>query len=116
MTAALAFCLNVSSYTPGVFSFGSKSAGGCEVDLDGGQYLTSQQLYIPVNISNLRIGGGSLIASPSFPKDEYMIKVGDMYSCMNPQGSCNEDLGFPELFLDGSGLANGYIIICNHQA
>ena len=55
--AALAYCLNVSTYTPGVFSFGAKDSGGCEVDLNGGEFLTSQPLLIPTNISNMRIGG-----------------------------------------------------------
>ena len=53
----------------------------------------------------MRIGGGSLKATAAL-KDKFMITVGGG-SCHNPQGSCNEDIGFPELFLDGSGYANG---------
>lgn len=104
LQAALAYCLNVSTYTPGVFPFGARNAGGCEVDLDGGEFLTSQTMLIPPNISNIRIGGGSLIATKAL-QDQFLVAVGG--ECLNPQGSCNEDIGFPELFLDGSGYANG---------
>ena len=104
--AALAYCLNVSTYTPGDFSFGARDAGGCEVDLDGGEFLTSQTLAIPAYVSNIRIGGGSLVATQAM-KDQFLVTVGSLSDCHNPQGSCNEDIGFPELFLDGSGYANG---------
>jgi hypothetical protein len=36
-----------------------------------------------------------------------MIDVGGDVHCSHPQGSCNEDVGFPQLFLDGSHVANG---------
>eukprot|EP01047_Picozoa_sp_COSAG01_P133984 COSAG01_NODE_64051_length_278_cov_0.564246_1_plen_92_part_11 len=36
-----------------------------------------------------------------------MIAVGGDVRCDNPQGSCNEAIGFPQLFLDGSRVANG---------
>ena len=36
-----------------------------------------------------------------------MIAVGGDVRCDHPQGSCNEDIGFPQLFLDGSNVANG---------
>ena len=36
-----------------------------------------------------------------------MIAVGGDVRCDHPQGSCNEDVGFPQLFLDGAHVANG---------
>jgi hypothetical protein len=39
--------------------------------------------------------------------DRFMIEVGGTAPCDHPQGSCNVDIGFPSLFLDGNRVANG---------
>ena len=39
-----------------------------------------------------------------------MIEIGGTLPCTNPQGSCNEDIGLPGLFLDGSGVAAGVVV------
>jgi hypothetical protein len=225
--AALAFCVNRSRHIDGMFPTTARDAGGCTVDLEGGEYLISTTLRIPAYTSNMQIARGSLVAnakspawlqadpqvgasgaacvtgfpmnrtgqwcqalqpgsgptaslcreeccalpscdvwqwcppgapcysttgnlscwldkkqqtpfnattectpaSPSNPKSSgwigesrpsspapppspwsggrFMIAVGGDVHCNHPQGSCNEDVGFPQLFLDGSNVANG---------
>mmetsp|Transcript_53131 Transcript_53131/g.172757 ORF Transcript_53131/g.172757 Transcript_53131/m.172757 type:complete len:137 (+) Transcript_53131:467-877(+) len=59
-------------------------------------------------VANMQLGHGSLVADPnSFPQDGFLLVVGKQGSCKVPQGSCNMDLNFPELFLDGSMVASG---------
>ena len=43
----------------------------------------------------------------AFPAGGFLLVVGVAGSCNVPQGSCNVDLAFPELFLDGSHVASG---------
>jgi hypothetical protein len=57
------FCVNASKIPPGKFPDGAADAGGCTVDLDGGEYLISQTLIIPTYVSNMRIQTGSLVAN-----------------------------------------------------
>lgn len=53
--------------------------------------------------------GASMKKPPPPPfNGSYMVVVGGTETCISPdQGSCNEDVGFPELFLDGSHVAAG---------
>jgi hypothetical protein len=221
---ALAFCINASNHIPGKFPVGARDAGGCTVDLEGGEFLISEPLVIPTYTSDIEIGRGALVANPasevwaqphsvllpeganaasacgasSFPTSrasqwcqnlvrgystsaaecateccssscevwqwcppgvpcyattgnhscwlgapyaaatcaaatsdpksigwlggsrvapptpapgqwggKFMIQVGGDVKCNHPQGSCNEDVGFPQLFLDGSHVAGG---------
>jgi len=111
-------CLNQSSLSPnGVFpgsrSFGNgkniKDMGGCHVDLAGGEYLISSPLEIPEYNANMILGGGSLVASKDFsPPGGFMVIIGNEDSiCKNlPQKSCNIDINFPDLFMDGSHVAS----------
>ena len=96
---------------PGQDSFGNgkyiADAGGCTVDLGGGAWKLSTPVRIPEYVGNLVLGHGSLIADSAFPADSFLIVVGVAGSCNVPQGSCNVDLAFPELFLDGSTVASG---------
>ena len=40
-----------------------------------------------------------------------MIQVGGTVKCVAPgQGSCNENIGFPGLFIDGSHVAAGIVV------
>ena len=225
---ALQFCINASNHIPGKFPVGARDAGGCTVDLEGGEFLISEPLVIPTYTSDIQIARGALIANPksevwaqphsvllpeganaapatqacsssSFPTNrssqwcqnlepgaagsaeecatqccsvagcdvwqwcprgapcyattgnrscwlgahfeaatcaaassdskskgwlggsrvspptpapgqwggKFMIQVGGDVKCNHPQGSCNEDVGFPQLFLDGSHVAGG---------
>lgn len=54
----------------------------------------------------MQFGRGSLVASPAFDGD-FLFVVGVAGSCHVPQGSCNIDINFPELFLDGAHVASG---------
>lgn len=77
--------------------------GGCYVDLEGGEYRVSKTLDIPEYTANMQFGFGSLVASPDFT-DDFLLTVGrESDGCKVPQRSCNIDINFPELFLDGSG-------------
>jgi hypothetical protein len=114
------FCVNYSSvidflgHFPGDASFGNgkyiRNAGGCVIDLSGGEYLLSKPIVFPEYIANINFGHGSLVADPTpgvFPPDSFLLVVGIAGSCKIPQGSCNIDINFPELFLDGSHVASG---------
>jgi len=118
--ACVAACVNYSialdplGHFPGDASFGNgryiANAGGCEIDLGGGEYKLSAPVIIPEYLGNLRLGHGSLIADDApgvFPAGGFLVVVGVEGSCKVPQGSCNLDLGFPELFLDGRHVASG---------
>ena len=61
---ALALCVNASRHTKGTFPDFARDGRGCSVDLAGGEYLVSKPLQIPTYTSNLRVGGGSLVANP----------------------------------------------------
>jgi hypothetical protein len=43
--------------------------------------------------------------------DRFMIEVGGSEPCDHPQGSCNVNIGFPSLFLDGNHVASGIRIV-----
>ena len=44
-------------------------AGGCAVDLEGGEYRISKPLLLPEMSANMQFGHGSLVASPDFEGD-----------------------------------------------
>ena len=81
--------------------------GGCEIDLAGGEFRVSQPVVIPEYNANMQLGHGSLVAGPGFPLGGFLVVIGTDGSCKVPQGSCNIDLNFPELFLDGRHRAGG---------
>eukprot|EP00929_Paragymnodinium_shiwhaense_P015937 TRINITY_DN124023_c0_g1_i1.p1 TRINITY_DN124023_c0_g1~~TRINITY_DN124023_c0_g1_i1.p1 ORF type:complete len:503 (+),score=54.08 TRINITY_DN124023_c0_g1_i1:52-1560(+) len=82
-------------------------AGGCLVDLDGGEYRISRSIQIPELVANMQLGHGSIVAdAKNFTQDGFLLVVGVKGSCKVPQGSCNMDLNFPDLFLSGSNVAN----------
>ena len=57
---------------------------------------------------------GSLVATKSFPSDQFMIYVGSASGpCNNGQGSCNLKFSFAGLFIDGNRTAAGAFQI-NH--
>eukprot|EP00054_Salpingoeca_dolichothecata_P016149 m.94183 g.94183 ORF g.94183 m.94183 type:complete len:453 (+) comp21842_c0_seq6:247-1605(+) len=126
-TAALQACIQVcvnqsllspNGVFPGTFSFRPKygairDAGGCFIDLDGGEYRISQTLAFPELVANINMGFGSIVAGPSFPASEFLIQIGIPGSCKVPQGSCNIDINFPEIFVSGSRQAAGCFQINN---
>lgn len=111
---AVSACVNRSvANTNGVFpgmedGWGPvRDAGGCVIDLDGGEYRISGPVVIPEFVANMEFGHGSIFADAlNFPRDSFLLVVGVKGSCQVPQGSCNMDLNFPDLFLDGGRVAN----------
>ena len=79
-----------------------RDAGDAALDLEGGMYLISAPLVVPPNFANLAITRGSLIASPSFPPDRFLIEVGGP---TNDDG--NIDVSLSGLFLDAFQVAAG---------
>lgn len=54
------------------------------------------------------VGGSSKKPYTPVVNTFFLIQVGGTETCVSPhQGSCNEDIGFPGLFLDGSHVASG---------
>ncbi len=76
--------------------------------------MLSSPIYIPEYVGNMALGHGSLVADDSgaFPANSFLLIVGDPSGCNVPQGSCNVDLAFPELFFDGRHVASALQI--NH--
>ena len=99
LTACIAQCVNQSKNSPNGFfpgqdtspTFGPiRDAGGCWVDLDGGEYRISKPLMLPEMVANMQFGGGSIVASPDFDagKDPaFLFVIGVQGSCKVPQGS-----------------------------
>lgn len=85
--------------------------GGVTIDLQGGDYLLSRPLEIPVGFGNVHITSGTIRAAATFPASAYLIEIGgSLAGCqqMDPkQKSCNENLGFQDLMLDGQLQAAG---------
>jgi hypothetical protein len=81
--------VNVSKFTNATFPDGAGDAGGCTVDLDGGEYLVSQTLVIPTYVSNMRIQTGSLVANT---KSKMWQVVPDAVGMHAVAGACS----FPE--------------------
>eukprot|EP01063_Lacrimia_lanifica_P041119 TRINITY_DN94_c0_g2_i1.p1 TRINITY_DN94_c0_g2~~TRINITY_DN94_c0_g2_i1.p1 ORF type:complete len:512 (+),score=199.57 TRINITY_DN94_c0_g2_i1:50-1537(+) len=113
--ASLQVCLDQAVRSPngnfpGDTSFGNGKAvrdmGGCEIDLEGGEYIISQPIVLPEYVANMQFGHGSLVAAPGF-KGDFLFVIGIQGSCKVPQGSCNMDINFPELFIDGAHRASG---------
>ena len=110
-------CLNQSKLSPngnfpGDTSFGNgksvRDMGGCSIDLQGGEYRISQSLILPEYNANMQFGHGSLVAADDFQGDFlFIVGSNEKGSCNVPQGSCNIDINFPELFLDGRHVTSG---------
>jgi hypothetical protein len=120
LQACVQACVNFSvtldplGHFPGDASFGNgkyiANAGGCSIDLGGGEYKLSRPVQIPQYLGNMALGHGSLVADATpgvFPANSFLLVVGVQGACTVPQGSCGLDFSFPELFLDGSHVASG---------
>jgi hypothetical protein len=97
-----------------------KNCGSVTLDLQGGEYILSAPLDIPMYYGNLNMERGTIRASPTFPRDQWMVQVGHSSNDTNgtescqttgPQLCCNEFINFQNLFLDSSHRAAGGIRI-----
>ena len=93
LNAAIHVCLNQSAISPNGFFPGEDSTpqfgpirdmGGCDIDLEGGEYRISKALQLPEMNANMQFGHGSLVASPNFVGD-FLFVVGVKGSCRVPQ-------------------------------
>lgn len=93
-------------------SDGIVDLGGAVVDLDGGCYLLSTPFVIPQFLGNLHVQSGELRATASFSGGASLVQVGAA-KCNTPsgQGSCNENIGFHAITLDGSHTAETCLAI-----
>lgn len=120
LQACVQACVNFSvtldplGHFPGDSSFANgwyiANAGGCSIDLAGGEFKLSRPVLIPEYIGNMALGHGSLVADDTpgvFPAESFLLVVGVQGSCKVPQGSCGLDFSFPELFVDGRHVASG---------
>ena len=82
---ALAALFNTSALAPKQMASNITDFGGATLDLNGGVYLISAPVLVPLLAGNVRITGGTLRAASSFPKDRYLIEVGSA-DC-NPTGT-----------------------------
>merc|ERR1719201_2927732 len=57
------------------FGNGGQDHGGATLHLNGGMYLVSAQLNYSA-AGNIRICCGSLLAAPSFPPEQYLLRIG----------------------------------------
>jgi hypothetical protein len=105
MIAALS---NTTRAATPMMASGIHNLGGATLDLEGGTYLISAPLAMPDFRGNWRIRGGTLRASPSFPKNRFLIEVGS-HSCQpkDNQNVCSEFVGMDNIFLDGGHTAAG---------
>ena len=113
-TNAMAALLNHSSHAVPPMADAIVNLGGATLDLRGGEYLVSQPLIIPKLVGNVRIRGGSLLASPSFPAGRFLIEVGEEgCNAKVPQAVCNEMIGLDSIFLDAAHVAAGGIKVAS---
>jgi hypothetical protein len=113
-SAAFAAALvDMLSRGSGNMSDGIKDLGGVVMDLQGGEYLLSAPLVIPQFFGNMRFIDGTLRAMAStFNASRYLVEVGATpCKTRSGQGSCNENVGFSGLTLDGAHVAAGCLKI-----
>jgi hypothetical protein len=108
--AALAILLNRSAAGT-VMANKIHDLGGAVLQLSGGTYLISKPIHIPAGFGNFKIIYGTLRAAPMFPKDRYLVEIGDSAALCKKndprQKSCNENVGVEDLMLDGQLVAKG---------
>eukprot|EP00040_Diaphanoeca_grandis_P016284 m.83959 g.83959 ORF g.83959 m.83959 type:complete len:720 (-) comp25691_c0_seq1:48-2207(-) len=84
---------------------------GAVLDLQGGEYLISSPVIIPMFFGNFYIQGGTLRASSTFPSDGYLITIGHTGCDPDYAASCNEFIGISRMLLDASHTAAGGVNI-----
>ena len=102
VAAAMAALLNASAPYGQHGDKWMRDCGDAALDLEGGMYLVSAPLVVPPNFANLQVTRGSLIASPSFPRDRFLVEVGGPTS-----NDGNINVALSGLFLDASQVAAG---------
>ena len=106
----------IAQTAPRLMASRIRDLGGVRIDLQGGDYALSRPFRVPQWLGNFKIGGGSVRALPSFPRDRYLIEVGgNATACAladHGQKSCNANVGIEDLLVDGgNGTALGGILL-----
>jgi len=92
---------------------GHYDLGGAVLDLSGGVYLIDRPVSFPALYANFRVTRGTLLASPQFPADQYMLVVGGQGCSETKDGGCNRNVDISHMTLDGQSTAFGGIVV-NH--
>lgn len=110
--ALCAQLFNASAHASHDMASGIVDFGGATLDLNGGEYVVSAPIVVPVFVGNVRITGGTLRASKSFPPDRFLIEVGSA-TCQpkDKQNVCNEFIAIHDIFLDAAHVAAGGVIV-----
>jgi len=94
--------------------------GGATLDLMGGQYLLSAPLVFPTFVGNAQIVRGTLRASATFPRGQWLVMIGSTRCAPilpsgkpDPQGSCNEFINLSEILFDAAHVAAGGIHVAH---
>lgn len=106
--ALCAQLFNGTARAPHEMALGIADFGGAALDLGGGEFLVSAPIQIPAYVGNIRITGGTLRASKSFPSDRFLIEVGTGVNCKDV---CNEFITIHDIFLDAAHSAGGGVVI-----
>ncbi|KAJ1382332.1 Pectin lyase fold/virulence factor [Sesbania bispinosa] len=92
-----------------------KDLGGAQIDLQGGSYLISRPLQLPVaGVGNLMIHGGSIRASDNFPSNGHLIDLsnsGESKKGSTSQSYNYEYITFKDLLLDSNYRGGGISVI-----
>ena len=116
LTQAMTALTNTSAHAPDAMADCIANLGGATLDLGGGEFLISAPLIIPPHVGNVRIRGGTLRASPSFPPTRFLVEIGQAgctTGCggkVEKQKVCNEMIGLESLFFDASHIAAGGVL------
>ncbi|KAF7801331.1 polygalacturonase QRT3 [Senna tora] len=113
LLAAMADAVNGSNYKGYMMMQGITNVGGAQINLQGGNYLISRPLRLPVTgVGNLQIHGGTIRASDTFPSDGYLIDLSptnDKTSSSSPYNY--EYITFKDLLLDSNFKGGGISVI-----
>ncbi|XP_061366706.1 polygalacturonase QRT3 [Gastrolobium bilobum] len=110
----------VKGTSEGYLMEGISDLGGAQINLEGGNYLISQPLQLPVSgVGNLMIHGGTIRASNNFPEDGYIIDLSTSSNENNGENGKNSPSSFynyeymtlKDLLLDSNFRGGGISII-----
>ncbi|KAL1291626.1 hypothetical protein HN51_060164 [Arachis hypogaea] len=93
---------------------GIKDLGGAQIDLQGGNYIISKPLKMPVGVGNLMIHGGTIRASNTFPNNGHLIDLSTSSETKKSSTSPSynyEFITFKNLLLDSNFRGGGISVI-----
>lgn len=113
LLAAIADAANGPS--EGLLMKGISDLGGAQINLQGGNYMISQPLHLPVaGVGNLMIYGGTIRASNNFPSDGHLIDLSTSGESKKSSTSTSynyEYITLKDLLLDSNFRGGGISVI-----